>query len=124
MDSSFRKLKQFEIVNMESIFNSNAKIWHLKIFLSNLKILDFFSLPVRTIRKMSKLKATSADGIWSDIIWELQQQLLDAQEQLLETQTVQLEHISSVVDTSVDKEMRSYIQVLSRTQYQFSQSKH
>ena len=73
---------------------------------------------------MSKLKATSADGIWSDIIWELQQQLLDAQEQLLETQTVQLEHISSVVDTSVDKEMRSYIQVLSRTQYQFSQSKH
>ena len=46
---------------------------------------------------------------------KLQQQLLDAQEKLLETKTVQLEGMSSVVDSAVDKGMRSYSQVLSRT---------
>ena len=46
---------------------------------------------------------------------KLQQQLLDAQEKLLETKTVQLEGMSSVVDSAVDRGMRSYSQVLSRT---------
>ena len=46
---------------------------------------------------------------------KLQQQLLDTQEKLLETQAEQLGEMSSVVDTAVDKGIRSYSQVLSRT---------
>ena len=46
---------------------------------------------------------------------KLQQQLLDFQEKLLKTQTEQLQGMSTVVDTAVDKGMRSYSQVLSRT---------
>ena len=46
---------------------------------------------------------------------KLQQQLLASQEKLLENQTTQLEEMSNVVDTAVDKGMRSYSQVLSRT---------
>ena len=45
----------------------------------------------------------------------LQQQLLDFQEKLLQTQTEQLQGMSTVVDTAVDKGIRSYSQVLSRT---------
>ena len=46
----------------------------------------------------------------------LQQQLLDFQEKnLLKTQTEQLQGMTTVVDTAVDKGMRSYSQVLSRT---------
>ncbi|KAL5250908.1 hypothetical protein ACHWQZ_G016595 [Mnemiopsis leidyi] len=46
---------------------------------------------------------------------KLQQQLLDSQEKLLETHAGQLEEMSSVVDSAVDKGIRSYSQVLSRT---------
>ncbi|KAL5256760.1 hypothetical protein ACHWQZ_G011879 [Mnemiopsis leidyi] len=46
---------------------------------------------------------------------KLQQQLLDSQEKLLETQAGQLEEMSSVVDTAVDRGIRSYSQVVSRT---------
>ena len=45
----------------------------------------------------------------------LQQQLLDFQEKLLETQKEQLQGMTTVVDTAVDKGIRSYSQVLSRT---------
>ena len=45
----------------------------------------------------------------------LQQQLLDFQEKLLNTQTEQLQGMSTVVDTAVDKGIRSYNQALSRT---------
>ena len=45
----------------------------------------------------------------------LQQQLLVTQEKLLETQTEQLHKMTSVVDTAVDKGIRSYSQVVSRT---------
>ena len=45
----------------------------------------------------------------------LQEQLLDFQEKLLETQTEQLEEMSKVVDTAVDKGIRSYSQALTRT---------
>ena len=45
----------------------------------------------------------------------LQQQLLDFQEKLLKTQTEQLQSMSTVVDTAVDKGIRSYSQALSRT---------
>ena len=57
----------------------------------------------------------------------LQQQLLDFQEKLLKTQTEQLQGMSTVVDTAVDKGMRSYIVKLyrgpSRTQCQFCRRK-
>ena len=46
---------------------------------------------------------------------KLQEQLLDFQEKLLETQTEQLEEMSKVVDTAVDEGIRSYSQALSRT---------
>ena len=45
----------------------------------------------------------------------LQQQLLDFQEKLLKTQREQLQGLTTVVDTAVDKRMRCYSQVLSRT---------
>ena len=45
----------------------------------------------------------------------LQQQLLDFQGKLLKTQTEQLQGMSTVVDTAVDKGIRSYSQALSRT---------
>ena len=45
----------------------------------------------------------------------LQQQLLDFQEKLLNTQTEQLQGMSTVVDTAVDKGFRSHSQALSRT---------
>ena len=48
-------------------------------------------------------------------IVRLQQQLLDFQEKLLKTQTEQLQGMTTVVDTAVDKGMRSYSQALSRT---------
>ena len=45
----------------------------------------------------------------------LQQQLLDFQEKLIETQTEQLQEMSCVVDTAVDKGIKSYSQAISRT---------
>ena len=46
---------------------------------------------------------------------KLQQQLLATQEKLLETQAEQLKKMTTVVDTAVDKGIRSYSQVVSRT---------
>ena len=46
---------------------------------------------------------------------KLQQQLLATQEKLLETQAEKLQEMTTVVDTAVDKGIRSYSQVVSRT---------
>ena len=46
---------------------------------------------------------------------KLQQQLLASQEKLLETQAEKLQEMTTVVDTAVDKGIRSYSQVVPRT---------
>ena len=51
----------------------------------------------------------------SELIEAQQQQLLDFQEKLIETQTEQIQEMSCVVDTAVDKGIRSYSQAISRT---------
>ena len=48
-------------------------------------------------------------------VMKLQQQLLASQEKLLETQAEKLQEMTTVVDTAVDKGIRSYSQVVPRT---------